>query len=79
MQKGHQVDQRLQKGGNKITKRKLITKERAKEQRERITRCESSSPKPIKKKTTKKSKQLIPETFHIFKSVQITLIPNTPH
>ena len=40
--------------------KKLITKKkRAKEQRERFTRCESSSPRPIKKRTGKKSKQLV--------------------
>ena len=33
---------------------KLITKKkRTKEQRERITRCESPSPKPVKKRTAK--------------------------
>ena len=40
--------------------KKLITKKnRAKEQRERFTRCESSSPRPIKKGTREKSKQLV--------------------
>ena len=40
---------------NKKTEKKLITKERTKEQRERITIGESPSPKPIKKGTTEKS------------------------
>ena len=41
-------------------KEALITKkERAKEQRERITRCESPSPGPIKKGARKESKQLV--------------------
>ena len=38
-------------------KKKLITKTtRAKEQRERITRCEFPSPRPIKEGTSEKSK-----------------------
>ena len=41
-------------------KKKLNTKKkRAKEQRERFTRCESPNPRPIKKGTRKKSKQLV--------------------
>ena len=41
-------------------KEKLITKtKRAKQQRERITRCESPSPRTIKKRTSEKSKQLV--------------------
>ena len=42
-----------------IRQKKLITKERTKEQRERITRGESPSPRPIKERTTKISKQLV--------------------
>ena len=45
---------------SKNIKEALITKkERAKEQRERITKCEFSSPRPIKKGTRKVSKQLV--------------------
>ena len=45
---------------SKNIEEELITKkERAKEQRERITRCESPSPRPIKKGTRKESKQLV--------------------
>ena len=41
-------------------KKKLNTKKkRANEQRERFTRCESPNPRPIKKGTRKKSKQLV--------------------
>jgi len=44
----------------KNNEKKLITKKkRAKKQRERFTRCESTSPRPIKKRTGKKSKQLV--------------------
>ena len=40
--------------------KKLITKKlRAKEQRERFTRCESPSPRPTKKGTSVKSQQLV--------------------
>ena len=61
------------------TKNKLITNERIKEQRERITRSESPSPRPIIKRTTERSKQLVSRTFHLLKSPPITLPPNTPH
>ena len=45
---------------SKNIKEALITKkERAKEQRERITRCKSPSPRPIKKGIRKESKQLV--------------------
>ena len=45
---------------SKNIKEALITKkERAKEQRERITKCESPSPRKIKKGTRKESKQLV--------------------
>ena len=48
---------------SKNRKEKVITKtkraKRAKEQRERITRCESPSLRPIKKGTSEKSKQLV--------------------
>ena len=45
---------------------KLITKrKRAKERRERITSCESPSPRPIKKSSTKRSKHLITRTVQI--------------
>ena len=41
-------------------KEKLITKtKRAKQQREKITKCGSPSPRPIKKGTSEKSKQLV--------------------
>ena len=78
MQKEHKADQRLQKRNEK-TKKKLITKERTKEQRERITRGEFPSPRPAKKRTTKRSKQLVIGFFHVLKSPPISLPPNTPH
>ena len=64
---------------NEKTKKKLITKERTKEQRERITRGESPSPRPIKERTTKISKQLVIGFVHVLKSPPISLPPNTPH
>ena len=63
MQKGHRTGQRLEKW-KWTNKKKLITKERTKEQRERITRGESKSPRPVKKGTTKRSKQVI-GAFHV--------------
>ena len=71
VQKKKQTDRRKTK--------KLITKERTKEQRKRITRGESSSPRPIKKRTTKRSKQLVIGFVHVLKSSPISLPPNTPH
>ena len=66
---------------NKQTKNKtkLNTKERREEQRERFTRGESPSPRPIKKRTTKKSKQLVLGFVHVLESSPISLPPNTPH
>ena len=58
MQKKHKANQLIQKykqNKKKKTKKKLITKERIKEQRERITVGEFPSPKPIKKGTAEKS------------------------
>ena len=58
MQKEHKAVQKLQ--GRKKQRRKLITKkERTKEQREGITRCESLSPRLVKQRTTEGSKQLV--------------------
>ena len=72
-------DDRKYKNKNKKQRKKLITKERSKERNERITRSESSSPRPIKKGTTERSKQLVFRTFNVLKSMPITLLPNTPH
>ena len=74
-------ERKKQKKTTKQTKtnKELITKERTKEQRERITRGESPSPRPIKKRTTKRSKQLVIGFVHVLKSSPISLPPNTPH
>ena len=72
-------DDRKYKNKNKKQRKKLITKERSKERNEWITRSESLSPRPIKKGTTERSKQLVFRTFHVLKSMLITLLPNTPH
>ena len=61
------------------TKKILITKERTKKHRERITRGESPNPKPVKKGATERSKQLVIGTFHALKRPPISLPPNTPH
>ena len=53
MQKKHKAKQGVQKRENTKIQRKLITKKRAKEHRDRITRCESPSLRPIKKRATK--------------------------
>ena len=81
LMKKHKAEQRVQKKKQTETNRqkKLITTERTKEQKERITRGESLSPRPIKKKTAKRSKQLVIGFVHILKSSPISLSPNTPH
>ena len=61
------------------TKKILITKERTKKHRERITRGESPSPRPVEKGATEKSKQLVVSAFHVLKCPPISLPPNTPH
>ena len=61
MQRSTKQIKKYKKGEkSKNIKEEIITKkERAKEQRERITRCESPSPRPIKKGTRKESKPLV--------------------
>ena len=76
MQKKHKAKPEVQKGGEK---KKLITKERAKEHRNRITRCESPNLRSIKKRTTKRGKQLVIRSIHVLKSLPTTFLPNTPH
>ena len=61
------------------TSKELITKERTKKQRERITRGESPSPRPIKERTTKISEQLVIGFVLVLKSSPILHPPNTPH
>ena len=54
------ISKSTKKERSKNIKEALIRKkERVKEQRKRITRCESSSPRPIKKGARKESKQLV--------------------
>ena len=67
---------------NKKTSRKQQRtkyKGESKEQRERITRGESPSPRPIKERTTKISEQLVIGFVPVLKSSPILLPPNTPH
>lgn len=58
MQKENKANQKnIQRKDLEEQKRKLITnKERTKEQREGINRCESPSPRPVKHRTTRRSK-----------------------
>ena len=60
-------------------KKKLITKKRTKEHRDRITRGESPSLRPIKKSATKVSEQLVIGFVPILKSTPVSLPPNAPH
>ena len=55
-------------------KKNLNTRERRiNEPREGVTRCESPCPRPVKKRTTKRSKQLVFLTIHILKCSPIML------
>ena len=67
MQKKHKAKQGVQKREKTKIQRKLITKKRAKEHRDRITRCESPSLRPIKKRATKWSKQLVIKSVLVLK------------
>ena len=72
------IKEYIKREKSKNIKEALITnKERAKEQRERITRCES--PRPIKKGIKKESKQLVIRSIQVLKSLPIAFPPNTPH
>ena len=84
IQRGEQKRKKKRKEKNKKTKtqenqQRLITKKRTKEHRDRITRGESPSPRPIEKSATKVSKQLIIDFVPILKSASVTLPPNAPH
>ena len=59
MQKKQKAVEKYKEKRRKEQRRKLDTKEeRAKEQREGVTRCESQTLRPVKRVTTKRSKQL---------------------
>ena len=75
--KQREIQKRKQK--NKRSKQELITKKRTKEHRDRITRGESPSPRPIKKRATKISEQLVIGFVPVLKSTPVSLLPNTPH
>ena len=81
IQRGEQKEKRKEKKKTKTQEKqqRLITKKRTKEHRDRITRGESPSPRPIKKSATKVSKQLIISFVPILKSTPVTLPPNAPH
>ena len=73
---------RRRKEENKKTSeanKELITKKRTKKHRDRITRGESPSPRPIKKRATKVSEHLVISFVHVLKSTPISLPPNAPH
>ena len=57
---------------------KLQKRKGAKKRREGITRRESPSPRPIKKSSPKRGKNLIIEAIQILKSPPISFLPNAP-
>ena len=65
---------------NRKRKEKILNiQEGAKEHRERITRGESPSPRPVKQRATKKSQKLVIRTLHVLKCPPTSLPPKTPH
>ena len=76
IQRGEQKRKKTRTQGNQ---QRLITKKRTKEHRDRITRGECPSPRPVKKSATKVSEQLIIGFVPILKSTPVTLPPNAPH
>ena len=75
-QKRKKKEKKTRTQGNQ---QKLITKKRTKEHRDRITRGEFPSPRPVKKSATKVSEQLIIGFVPILKSTPVSLPPNAPH
>ena len=67
--KQREIQKRKQK--NKQSKQELITKKRTKEHWDRITRGESPSPRPIKKRATKISEQLVIGFVPVLKSTPV--------
>ena len=71
MQEKHKVVKKYKTKKKKKNRQIITEKKRANEQRDRVTRCESPSPRTIKPITTKRSKQLIFRTIHILKRTTI--------
>ena len=76
--KRREKEKKRERKQTETTNSKLITKKRTTEHRDRITRGESPTPRPIKKRATKISEQLVIRLVPILKSTPITLPPNTP-
>ena len=71
-------EEKTERKQKRTRQQKNYKRERTKKRRERITSRESSSPRPIKKSSTKRSKKLINGTIQILKSPPIPFLPNTP-
>ena len=83
MHEEHRANQEnTRKGKQRETKKKTKQKKNYKKgtnkRREGIAKCESPHPRPIKKSSTKRSKQLITGANQILKSLLIPFFPNTP-
>ena len=76
---GHKQRENTREKKKQIEQKKLNTMQRTKEHRDRITRGESPSPRPIKKRATKVSEQLVIGFVPVLKSALVSLPPNTPH
>ena len=76
---GHKQRENTRENKSRKSKKELNTMKRTKEHRDRITRGESPSPRPIKKRATKISEQLVIGFVPVLKSVPVSLPPNTPH
>ena len=78
-EEGNNQKERRKRKQTETTNSKLITEKRTKEHRDRITRGEFPSLRPIKKRATKVSEQRVIRLVPILESTPITLPPNTPH
>ena len=82
MHEKHRANQHYKKKKKKKKRKpnsRLITKEkRTKKIRKRITSREFPSLRPIKKSSTKRSKNMISETIQVLKSLPIPPLPKTP-
>ena len=76
---GHKQRENTRENKKQTEQKKLNTMKRTKEHRDRITRGESPSPRPIKKRATKISEQLVIGFVPVLKSAPVSLPPNTPH
>ena len=79
----HEAERKIQREKKECKRerkeKKLSIQERAKEHRERITRGESPSSRPVKQSATERGLKLVIRTIHVLKRPPLSLPPKTPH